>query len=409
MRKAILVRLTFLALILLNACSDRSQFDEFQFNKVGIGDKLANNKPFAMFAVEGDASPQEVANQKLTKLIEGFGVQRNRLNKEVPDYPEYYGGAYISKEGNLTIYIFGDMQLGMQRVISAVGESKLEFKVADYSYAYLSDIMNQLNAFAAKNIKSAIVENISVFSLMDSENRIVMELKDIGETKINEFKASVLNSPAIIFKKSEGEPMFESSLQPGQSISSYLKVGSIGFRAKRISDGKEGVVTAGHVIRQAEAAFYENSNSIIIGGCYKTQIEGTIDAAFVTIFNPAYAASNLLWGTASDLLSVSTSQPGAGTVVNKIGYVTNHTSGVILSTNASWPAPLNNNIITDMTTATYTSAKGDSGGIVYTYISATGTRPTVGIHTGSQTVGSTKTAYFTKADNILTTFGLARY
>ncbi|WP_164112406.1 MULTISPECIES: hypothetical protein [Sphingobacterium] len=78
MRKAILVRLTFLALILLNACSDRSQFDEFQFNKVGIGDKLANNKPFAMFAVEGDASPQEVANQKLTKLIEGFGVQRNR-------------------------------------------------------------------------------------------------------------------------------------------------------------------------------------------------------------------------------------------------------------------------------------------------------------------------------------------
>lgn len=102
-------------------------------------------------------------------------------------------------------------------------------------------------------------------------------------------------------------------------------------------------------------------------------------------------------------MSTTTTLPGAGTTVNKIGQSTGATSGTIISTNVSVIGGTGSTI-TNMTSANYTSAGGDSGGPVYTYISSTGTRPTAGIHMGAS--GSTR--YFTKASNILSTFGISR-
>ena len=60
-----------------------------------------------------------------------------------------------------------------------------------------------------------------------------------------------------------------------------------------------------------------------------------------------------------------------------------------------------------MTTAKYTSSGGDSGGIIYTYISSSNIRYTVGIHKGTTTISGVKA--FTKADLALNALGLERY
>lgn len=50
---------------------------------------------------------------------------------------------------------------------------------------------------------------------------------------------------------------------------------------------------------------------------------------------------------------------------------------------------------------------GDSGAIVYSYVSSTGYRYTLGIHQGASTDG--KTAHFCKADLINQKLGIFRY
>lgn len=62
-------------------------------------------------------------------------------------------------------------------------------------------------------------------------------------------------------------------------------------------------------------------------------------------------------------------------------------------------------VMKDMVTAAYASKGGDSGGLVYTIVSSTNKRYTVGVHKGSYE----DLAIYSKADNVLTALGLKRY
>lgn len=115
--------------------------------------------------------------------------------------------------------------------------------------------------------------------------------------------------------------------------------------------------------------------------------------------------SNILSGT-SNTLSTTISEPGVGTTINKIGRSTGHTSGKVISTNVSATfssgATINN-----LTTANYSSAAGDSGCVVYSYVSSSNTRLTLGIHTGVSNDGVTR--YYTKANEVNAALGTSRY
>lgn len=400
MWKILTTMLAFMTLLSFTACSDADMHQELNKNEE-ITAKSLNGKP----GMEADASHQWEANEKLTHLIESFGTTRNRFQEEVPKYPEYYGGAYITEQGGLTILLHGDQRKGKQAVNVVIGSSSIEFREAQYSYVQLNETMDRLNDFVINRTKSDALGNFNLFSLMDSENRIVVYLNDYSDSRIEEFKKNVSNSPAITFQKSEGEMMFEANLYPGCKAAvnvSGTSYGSYGFRAKRNSDNVVGMVTAGHVI-SAGGILYEGGVSI--GTCSMSKIVGTVDVAFVPITNPStYVPSNTICGT-SNLLSTSTSLPGVGTLVNQVGASTNATSGNIISTNTTWTSPTSGNTLTNITSAGYTSAGGDSGGIVYTYVSSTGTRYTVGTHIGA--IGSTR--YYTKADQALSALGVSLY
>lgn len=171
---------------------------------------------------------------------------------------------------------------------------------------------------------------------------------------------------------------------------------SVGFRAKI---GKTvGIVTAGHAVKLNEVAYIGGT---AVGKCTISKQGGTADAAFVKTYSNCTPTNYLVGSTY--VLSTQTSQPGAGTIINFRGSVSGVKDGVIVSTNAT--DTFNGYSYTNLTTATYTSTKGDSGGIIYTYISSKDIRYTVGIHLGR--IGNTR--YYSKADNVLSTLGASRY
>lgn len=160
------------------------------------------------------------------------------------------------------------------------------------------------------------------------------------------------------------------------------------------------MVTSGHLF-SARAPLYENG--VTIGYCSISRNSGSVDAAFVPINDPATDYPiNVLCNTV-DFLSTTTSRPGETAIVNMRGAASGTSSGRILGTNES--CQVDNTIFTNMTTATFAATNGDSGGIIYSYLSASNTRPTVGVLMGK----SGDVAYFSKADLVLTALGVSRY
>lgn len=315
-------------------------------------------------------------------------------------YPDYYGGSYIDDGGDLVIYIKGGgtSEIVSQQDINTVLEEKdYLVRAAKYSYNELNSVMDILNSYKLENPNDPIACNFNIFWLSDRFNNIVVELDEINEEQIELFKENVLDSPMITFKESSGIPVKEVNIYPGQQISTSSAHGSMGYRAK--INEIVGIITAGHL---APVNTTININGTNIGTVIVRQESGSVDAEFVEITNSNYTPTNTLNGT-TNTLSTTTSQPGAGTVINKSGFATGATSGRVLDTNVT--VTLDGITHTNLTSADYSSGAGDSGGIVYSYISATNTRYTLGIHCAA--VGSTR--YYIKADEINTSFGASRY
>jgi hypothetical protein len=354
---------------------------------------------------ERDANVQWQAIQHYNKLNETFGLSADNDNSAaISKLPDYYGGAFINDQHKLVVYVTGDPAVSGQKITAITGSKDVILKPAKYSYKALTGIMDELNKIKLSSAGRVAAANFTTWALMDAENKIVVELEDFSDEKIKMFKSTILNSPAIEFRKSAGRITPEVSLLPGCIAAvnvSGTSYGSYGFRARRNSDLKKGVVTAGHVVSVGGVIY---QGGVSIGTCSISVQSGSVDAAFVPVDDTvAHTPSNTLCGTAT-ILSTSTSLPGTGTLVNLRGASTGTSSGNIISTNASTTTAAGISY-TNLTSANYTSAGGDSGGIIYTYVSATNTRFTVGLHLGANTT----TRFFTKAGLALTALSVARY
>ena len=340
---------------------------------------------------------QEDSYLNYENLMNYFKTTTNSVDNP---YPDYYGGSYIDDNGDFVIYI---KETGASKVastqISSAGLKENDFIVrrANYSYNELNSVMDTLNAFKLNNPDDPIANNFNIYWLSDKDNQIIVELDEMNEAQIERFKKNVIDSPMIIFKESSGKPVKEVNVNPGQKISTSSASGSMGYRAKR--NNVVGIVTAGHL---ASLNTQININGTNIGKVTARQESGSVDAEFIEITNSNYKPTNTLNGT-SNVLSTTTSQPGVGTVINKSGFSTGATSGKVLATNVT--VTLDGITHTNLTSADYSSSAGDSGGIVYSYVSSTNTRYTLGIHCAA--VGSTR--YYIKADEINSALGTSRY
>lgn len=336
---------------------------------------------------------QEVAASNYEKMQQSF-----QTTKSANAYPDYYGGAYIDDSGDLVVYVYSDADsksTARQDLSQVMGTASLTVKEAQFSYNELTSVMDKLNRYVKANNDSDS-NGFSLFYLSDKDNRIIVELTDLNEENIKRFKENVMDSPIIEFNQSKGEMKPEINMNPGQSITT-VGSGSMGYRARR--NGRNGFVSAGHMGSLNDTV---SVNGVNIGTITARQASGSVEATFIEVTNSNYTPTNTINGT-SNTLSTTTSRPGVGTVINKCGASTGSTSGKILSTNAT--ITVNGVTYTDITTADYSSAGGDSGGIVYSYVSSTNTRYTLGTHSFSD--GSTRS--FIKADNTNTALSLTRY
>lgn len=354
---------------------------------------------------ERDANPQWQAIQYYNRINESFGLSGDKDNSAaIATLPDYYGGAFINEQNKLVVYVTGDLATASEKIANITGSKEVIVRAAKYSYKELTGIMNNLNRIKQQEAGRVAISDFTTWYLSDAENKIVVELENFSDDKIKAFRSNILQSAAIEFRRSNGRIKLEATLDPGCKAavnSTGTSYGSFSFRARRTSDSKKGVVTAGHVVSVGDALYYSGT---LIGNCSQSNNSGSVDAAFVPVNDTTnYTPSNTLCGTAT-ILSVSTSLPGTGTLVNLRGATTGTSSGNIISTNAS-TTNASGVVFTNLTSADYTSDAGDSGGIIYTYVSATNTRFTVGIHKGANAT----TKFFTKAGLALSTLGVARY
>lgn len=359
---------------------------------------LVTSSALVSFAQEqvvsyNDVGVQEDAHEAYENLMNSFPQQRSTGEKI---YPDYYGGSYINDEGKLVVYV-KDM-VSEPTVRAAVNSGGAIYQECDYSYNELNAVMDKINAYKFENADSDIAKECNLFGLFDSENRVIVKLDNLTEENIDEFKKNVCDSDAIVFEQGNGPAEMDVSVDAGASLTTSSATASMGYRVKR--NGVEGFVTAGHFTGANALVYYGGTN---FAKCSVSQRSGKADAAFCAITNSNYALTNTLAGT-SNVLSTTISEPGVGTVINKIGQTTGHTSGKVTSTNVTITF-VSGDTIANLTAADYTSAAGDSGGVVYSYISSTNARLTLGIHTGSNST----TAYYTKANEVNAALGTSRY
>lgn len=158
---------------------------------------------------DADASHQQEANDYLGKINLASGIGPGLVDLLIPRFPEVYGGAYIGDSGKLIVYIIGDFDKGKSAIAKIIGSKNFIAKPGRYSYNTLNKLMNELNAFLLTKPKSAINANFTMACVRDDKNQIIIELEELTDSKIDEFKRMVMDSPAIVFKKSSGRVILE--------------------------------------------------------------------------------------------------------------------------------------------------------------------------------------------------------
>lgn len=355
---------------------------------------------------------QWMANELKDSILKYIDAGTRSLTGS-PVYPSYYGGSFVEPDGHLTIFVVGDSLSAVSKLKKIAESSVIRYRLANYSYQELCDVSDEIWS-RLKNAPKKIAQNVSAYGLNQKCNAVEVYLIDNSSVKINEFKEEIYNHPCLIFSQSGRFSNESISINPCnkvcKTISTVDKFGSMAFRVKQTRGGKRlGFVTAGHVLNVGASAYID---SIKVGECVKSIYDGgaNADAAFVAIDNNLlddYSLGNYVNDMRLNPLSTITIQPGEGICVNKIGASTGVTGGYIKNTSLNIVDNAGVTVLCDLVSATYASAKGDSGGLVYAFVKSSNTRYTVGVHKGF--ISGDNLSIYSKADNVLSALDVQRY
>lgn len=190
--------------------------------------------------------------------------------------------------------------------------------------------------------------------------------------------------------------MQHESLSPGDYIcyshqfSTYF--GSAGFYGY-ILDGSTkrwGFFTAAHTLTANPDAVIKDIAGIPMGKAIRYELSSTVDAAFVEMTGYGSSFSNKVDGYY--LQGGVTVIPAQGSTIYMMGHVSGKSPGTVLSTMGQAPDGAGG-YYTGLLEADYSSANGDSGGLVYTRSGSIA--KVCGLHKGSYQghAFATKAAY----------------
>lgn len=316
-------------------------------------------------------------------------------------YPDYYGGGYIDQENNFVILIKGDTLEHKNALIQRTKSNNFKLSTCDYSYNELKETIDDLNLLLTDESKVKVAESIKLYSfgILDNENRIFIGLGNCTSQNIEKFKGEFVNAPYLVFINVDQPHAQAADVKPGGVIHTNAVEGSIGYRARR--NGQQGIVTSGHLASVGES-LYLGYYQDYLGSVTVSYTDGAVDAAFCPVTNSIYYLSNI---TYNNYTLGGIGFPYVGLSVAKEGKSTGRTTGSITATNVSvylWIDHQNRNeYLIGVVCCSYDSAKGDSGGIVY----STSGNNILGIHAGADSAGK----YFVPAGSINSALGLTMY
>lgn len=351
---------------------------------------------------------QSKALEAFADLKDYYGVSTKNLQDsgEIICFPDYYGGSYL--DGNkLVVYV----QEGANDLPSILTEnSNIILKESKFSFNYLSEVLNNMNQIysASSANLNPVIENIDMFALSETNNRIEVYLKDCSSTEISNFKNYMVDSPAIVFIQSESQneefTIFMDNLNsamrvtytvnPGSQLGAAKDLnasqtpGSLGYKATY--KGKTGFVTAAHVASLKDTIFtiYDTNKANPIAVCTLSEKSGSVDIAFCELTEDDCNVTNKIRGNASKVLTqeiFKDSDIKEGLKVSLAGYQT-ESSGVIEHTTTSSGGLIN------LIAATYSSTNGDSGGLVYCVNG--GKYYIIGVHRARTTYGLSSNIHY---------------
>lgn len=169
--------------------------------------------------VGGDAAVQTGA-EAYDRLMQGMGMM-----EENAEYPDWYGGAYIDASGGLTVLLVedkdpGDKSLELQ-VLEWIDNAPVAFTSAKYSHAYLSSLMDQLDARMPQLVEEG------GWSLNTADNCIDLDLLFPVDTKVLTALAELdPNDDAIrVSAYTEKTHQFQFELKPVEDAPAKVKLG----------------------------------------------------------------------------------------------------------------------------------------------------------------------------------------
>lgn len=317
--------------------------------------------------------PALSVDEMIVNLKNSFVVSSTRgTENEIVAYPSNYGGMYINGEGKLVILIAGNLDEKVESSYALrTGGDGFLMEVCEYSYDELDVLRSELEIFFTNESNLDFMNEIKWFSLSisNSENRVIVTM-DCKSDNIDKFKERVSSSPLIKFEQSKEKPIgYSKVMKPSAFITSTYGSGSIGYKAKKSSTGKVGIVTAGHVVPSQgilldfDGEYLENAENI--------QISGKLDASFVPYDESLFTFSNVTQYGGVTLTKVvgsfvegtSVRCEGSTSMTVKGGTVKDPSASVLATIVVGGEEK--DVAFTDFIKTTMEVSRGDSGGICY--------------------------------------------
>lgn len=147
-----------------------------------------------------ELSIQETASNDYQAIRRFLGNGNSSQILKTDDYPSFYGGSFTNKQNQLVIFITGDTLKAKVLFSKITDNTNTIFRSCKYPYSTLIGIMDTISS-GIKNKKIAF-QYIDFWWIEEKENRVFVFLSKLNDEVITEFKQNIIDSHAIILKKS---------------------------------------------------------------------------------------------------------------------------------------------------------------------------------------------------------------
>lgn len=355
----------------------------------------------------GEITKEEKVNEEYQNMMKGIC---GNDTEDYSGYPDYYAGAYINDDDELTVLLTEQTDAIINLVKKASGNNDIKIKKASYSLNELEDLQRILCSVYQKlyvNPKTAekrdsedtqtsggyqdLLEDLVGMYTDEENNKLVVQIRKLNDKKQEKFTELFGESPFIVFEEGNN---FEwtARWRPGRAVFSAHGRLSTGYKCTYNAPNGiqyEGFATAGHGFTRGQHA-YTTARGNPIGKCMASRFSGHNDVAFIRITDGSYDSSNELYYPDGDgnVVRIKSrdymTYAARGSKIYKVGSTTHWTSGRVISN--SHTVLYGGTMVSKLLKTTALNLGGDSGGCAYMRID--GHKVAAGTMSGSEYSGT---------------------